>query len=1116
LCPDVAAGYESSKGHLFSMTRKTQNSYSRKTASCRMKRCFTPLLLCSVLSGTLAHAAIFSVNSNLDVVDDVPGDGSCTTAGGACTLRAAIQEANALGGADTINVPPGTYTLTISGTGEDAAATGDLDIIGALTLSGSGATTTIIDGGGVDRVFEIFDPSVTLSRVMVQNGSIAADGGGIRVRGAIPFTLSEATVRGNDAAGARGGGVFATSGTLNFTNVTVSGNSAARGGGITVQSGSAFMTNVTVTANTASTSLGGGVLFGGASTVVNTIIANNIGTDCDSAIGPGTNNLDGDGSCGFALTANPLLGPLQDNGGPTWTHAPAPTSPAVEGGSNAGCPATDQRGVARPSGLLCDIGAVEIEADRDISGTVYHDVNDNGSLDAGELGAGVIWVKLIWGGAVIQTVQADTDTGAYNLTDLPDETYTVIVDDNSNATDTTPTEPVNWSFRNPATGSLGVTISGGDETDRDFGLTYDFDLAADCVCGYQDGLFTQRVIGIDGDMADWGPVLSDPDNNACDATDNTDRDHPVQSTGRNLSRTAVTWDATYFSMWTERVGSSNNTQNFIYYADTDVDGKLQTGEPVVVAKWQGNTGNVDLELYSYNEVASGGDPLLDGAGYVDGYSMPGDLTLVKTLNLPDGDGQGATSGAADGTQMEWKVEWSEVGVAAGAAIGWRVSSTNANPGASGLGAQIDDNLGGCGGQCAGSNQIAGVAADPLSGGGGQTVYAPHVFTNTGNGPDLFDFEWSSTGAWVPASVTFYRDLGTVGAFDPGVDVLITDTDGDALPDTGNLVAGESFDLLVAIVLPGPPAVGSATVTITGASNFLPGCGATVTPPKGTANKALYIPGVDLDTTKDDGATEARVGLSVSYTITLSNAGPDDAVDATVNDTFDPAVFDVPNVSWSCAITTAGSGTDACDDPGPTNGDVSTTVDLSNGAEATFTVDAPILLSASGTIDNTFTAAAINETDTDNTNNAGQDNDTVLLVPLEIVKRAFQLDGTPIPNGIDMPNGVPFRFLLYVNNDGPAVTDASLRDVLDPGFAYVPGSARFGTVVACAAAICTPAEEDAIFAAADGGTAGTDAVDTDVVGFAGTTIDAGDQDVGNAQLDIPADTVWALVFTAKLQ
>src|SRR5438128_12398148 len=73
-----------------------------------------------------AHAASFTVNSTVDAVDAAPGDGACATLLGQCTLRAAVQETNALPGADIITLPAGTYTLSIAGAGEDAAASGDL------------------------------------------------------------------------------------------------------------------------------------------------------------------------------------------------------------------------------------------------------------------------------------------------------------------------------------------------------------------------------------------------------------------------------------------------------------------------------------------------------------------------------------------------------------------------------------------------------------------------------------------------------------------------------------------------------------------------------------------------------------------------------------------------------------------------------------------------------------------------------------------------------------------------------------------------------------------------------------------------------------------------------
>src|SRR5262249_26820135 len=87
----------------------------------------------------LAHGATFTVDDVADAVDAVPGDGICQTVAGVCSLRAAIQEANALPGADRIECLDkltGTVTLAIPGAGEDLGATGDLDIRDDLTIDG--------------------------------------------------------------------------------------------------------------------------------------------------------------------------------------------------------------------------------------------------------------------------------------------------------------------------------------------------------------------------------------------------------------------------------------------------------------------------------------------------------------------------------------------------------------------------------------------------------------------------------------------------------------------------------------------------------------------------------------------------------------------------------------------------------------------------------------------------------------------------------------------------------------------------------------------------------------------------------------------------------------------
>ena len=122
---------------------------------------------------------------------------------GNCTLREAIIAANtdtavdaclAGSGADIVMVPPDTYTLTLVGAGEDAAATGDLDLTASVELLGSPAGA-IVDGNGADRVLDI-DPAhtggvvVTVTNITVRNGGGVTQGGGIRNAGTLTLTSS--------------------------------------------------------------------------------------------------------------------------------------------------------------------------------------------------------------------------------------------------------------------------------------------------------------------------------------------------------------------------------------------------------------------------------------------------------------------------------------------------------------------------------------------------------------------------------------------------------------------------------------------------------------------------------------------------------------------------------------------------------------------------------------------------------------------------------------------------------------------------------------------------------------------------------------------------------------
>ena len=94
-----------------------------------------------------AAAAVFFVTKTADTLD-----GACDAD---CSLREAIVAANALPGADVIVLGAGTYTLTRAGAGEDAAATGDLDVTGDLSILGAGAASTVLDGGLLDRVLDV-------------------------------------------------------------------------------------------------------------------------------------------------------------------------------------------------------------------------------------------------------------------------------------------------------------------------------------------------------------------------------------------------------------------------------------------------------------------------------------------------------------------------------------------------------------------------------------------------------------------------------------------------------------------------------------------------------------------------------------------------------------------------------------------------------------------------------------------------------------------------------------------------------------------------------------------------------------------------------------------------
>ncbi|TDC38935.1 choice-of-anchor Q domain-containing protein [Micromonospora sp. KC213] len=250
-----------------------------------------------------AQAAVtFIVDSFDDRRDINPSDNICRTSAGNCSLRAAVQQANASAGGDTIRLTPGNYRLGYVGGVRQSAATvdpadnfRDLDITSSMKIIGEGS---VIDGGRFNSVFEIgnastvelYDLTVTnggedenpssirggglnirpnsmvrLTRVNVRDNVTTMQGSGIANAGAL--TVVDSRVEDNrnlsplsGGATANGGGIFNYStGLLNIDRSTISNNLSFRGGGIYNDYGEVTITNSTISGNTARNS-GGGIL----------------------------------------------------------------------------------------------------------------------------------------------------------------------------------------------------------------------------------------------------------------------------------------------------------------------------------------------------------------------------------------------------------------------------------------------------------------------------------------------------------------------------------------------------------------------------------------------------------------------------------------------------------------------------------------------------------------------------------------------------------------------------------------------------------------------------------------------------------------------------------------
>ena len=304
---------------------------------------------------------IYSNVGNPLILNNVTVSGNTATAGDGGGIRA---------NGGTVSFTNLTLTGNhASGNGGGVAITSTFAGITGSVVSGNQTTAGPSVGGGVSVAS---GGNLTINGTTL-SGNSATSGGGVAALGGSVLTLLTSTVNANNATVSGGGISTATASEVNVRNSTLSGNSAPSGGAA-VKSGPSLLTFSfsTLAANTSGVTSSGFATSPG--TFLTATILANTAANCaspDNDIGSGDFNLSSDGTCVTFLnqpndlhSTNPKLGALASNGGMTQTHALLAGSPAIDrvpggGGCNGLGITTDQRGIGRPAGAGCDVGAYE-------------------------------------------------------------------------------------------------------------------------------------------------------------------------------------------------------------------------------------------------------------------------------------------------------------------------------------------------------------------------------------------------------------------------------------------------------------------------------------------------------------------------------------------------------------------------------------------------------------------------------------------------------------------------------------------------------------------------------------------------------------------------------------
>jgi hypothetical protein len=278
-----------------------------------------------------------------------------------------------------------SYGGGISNFAESGTAT--LNLMQTQVYGNSGA----MKGGGIEnRTYSASSKAIlSIQDSTIDDNTILYDGGGIynfSESGETSVELTNSTISNNRAYDFGGGiynNAFDGSCEITLTNVTISANHADQGAGV-YNYGYGSPANVTIIASTINGNIAASYYSGGiyndrntgnvnssaTITMTGSIVANNVDYDCDNIVARGAVFINagyniietGGGDCGTTGDGDPMIGPLQDNGGPTFTNALLEGSQAIDAVPFSACLVfTDQRGVKRPLGYGCDIGAYEFE-----------------------------------------------------------------------------------------------------------------------------------------------------------------------------------------------------------------------------------------------------------------------------------------------------------------------------------------------------------------------------------------------------------------------------------------------------------------------------------------------------------------------------------------------------------------------------------------------------------------------------------------------------------------------------------------------------------------------------------------------------------------------------------